>query len=77
MQTKKKQRASTKKPRAFFEKDDVSSAEYLFRAGALYETMGKNKEAIDAYKQIKEKYPRSDRGFDIDKHLARLGVTEE
>jgi hypothetical protein len=28
------------------------------------------------YKIIKEKYPRSERGFEIDKYLARLGATE-
>jgi tetratricopeptide (TPR) repeat protein len=66
-----------KKAAGIFEKDDAGSAEYLYRAGVLYESMGKNKEAIDAYKLIKDKYPRSDRGYEIDKHLARLGVTEE
>ena len=66
-----------KKAAGIFEKDDVSSAEFLFRAGLLYETMGKNKEAIDVYKEIKEKYPRSERGYEIDKYLARLGVVEE
>ena len=66
-----------KKAAGIFEKDEVSAGEYLFRAGFLYETMGKNKEAIDAYKQIKEKFPRSDRGIEIDKYLARLGVIEE
>lgn len=59
-----------------FEKDDLNAADYLFRAGFLYESMGKTKEAIDAYKKIKEKYPKSDRAFDIDKYLARLGVVE-
>ena len=42
-----------------FPKDDVNSPEYLFRAGYLFESLGKNKEAIDAYKKIKEKYPTS------------------
>ncbi|HEY8398723.1 MAG TPA: tetratricopeptide repeat protein [Flavihumibacter sp.] len=56
-----------------FEKDEFNSAEYLFRAGFLYESMGKNKEAIEAYKLIKEKYPRSERGFEVEKYLARLG----
>jgi tetratricopeptide (TPR) repeat protein len=65
-----------KKAAATFEKDDVNAPDYLFRAGYLYESMGKNKEAIEAYKQIKEKYPKSDRAFDIDKYLARLGVVE-
>lgn len=60
----------------YFEKDDYNSPEYLFRAGYLYESIGKNKEAIDMYKLIKEKYSRSERGFEIDKYLARLGVTD-
>jgi tetratricopeptide (TPR) repeat protein len=56
-----------------FPKDEVNSPEYLFRAGYLYESMGKNKEAIDVYTRIKEKYPSSQHGFDIDKYLSRLG----
>jgi predicted negative regulator of RcsB-dependent stress response len=56
-----------------FEKDEFNSAEYLFRSGYLYESLGKNQEAIEAYKLIKEKYPRSERGFEVDKYLARLG----
>lgn len=65
-----------KKAAATFEKDDLNAADYLFRAGFLYESLGKNQEAIDAYRQIKTKYPKSDRAFDIDKYLARLGVVE-
>ena len=64
---------SYKKAGTLFEKDDLLSPEYLFRAGYLYESMGRNKEAIEMYKTIKEKYPASQRGFDIDKYLARLG----
>jgi TolA-binding protein len=60
-----------------FEEDDYNSPEYLFRAGYLYESMNKNKEAIDMYKLIKEKYPRTERGLEIDKYLARLGVVED
>jgi TolA-binding protein len=59
-----------------FDKDDYNSPEYLFRAGYLYESLGKNKDAIEMYKIIKEKYSKSERGFDIDKYLARLGVVE-
>lgn len=59
-----------------FDKDDFNSPEYLFRAGYLYESIGKNKDAIDMYKIIKEKYAKSERGFDIDKYLARLGVID-
>src|SRR6187402_2775818 len=35
-----------------FEKDDYNSPEYLFRAGALYEVMGKNKDAIEIDKYL-------------------------
>lgn len=59
-----------------FDVDDYNSPEYLFRAGYLYESMGKTKEAIEMYQLIKEKYPKSERGFDIDKYLGRLGAVE-
>jgi len=65
-----------KKAGTHFDKDDILSPEYLFRAGYLYESMGKNKEAIEMYQLIKDKYPTSQRGHDIDKYLARLGVTK-
>ena len=41
----------------------------------LYEIMGKNKEAIEQYKQIKANFPRTEKGYNIDKYLARLGET--
>lgn len=69
--------AAYKKAGTLFEKDEYNSPEYLFRAGYLYESMGKNKEAIEMYKIIKQKYPRSERGFTIDKYLARLGEISE
>ena len=59
-----------------FEKDDFNSPEYLFRAGYLYESIGRNKDAIEMYRLIKDKYAKSQRGFDIDKYLARLGATD-
>jgi tetratricopeptide (TPR) repeat protein len=59
-----------------FEKDDYNSPEYLFRAGYLYESMGKNKEAIEMYNIIKEKYSKTERGAEIDKYLARLGAVD-
>ncbi|HYF29973.1 MAG TPA: tetratricopeptide repeat protein [Chitinophagaceae bacterium] len=66
-----------KQAAATFEEDHANAGEYLFRAGYLYESMGKNKEAIDAYKQIKQKHPGSDRAYQIDKYLARLGAVAE
>jgi tetratricopeptide (TPR) repeat protein len=65
-----------KKAGTYFDKDELISPEYLFRAGYLYESMGKNKEAIEMYQTIKDKYPTSQRGSEADKYLARLGVVK-
>jgi tetratricopeptide (TPR) repeat protein len=65
-----------KKAGTYFDQDEVISPEYLFRAGYLYESMGKNDDAIAMYTMIKNKYPSSPRGFDIDRYLARLGAVK-
>jgi tetratricopeptide (TPR) repeat protein len=65
-----------KKAGTYFEKDELLSPEYLFRSGYLYESMGKTQDAISMYRLIKDKYPTSQRGADIDKYLARLGVVQ-
>jgi len=65
-----------KKAGTYFEKDELFSPEYLFRSGYLYESIGKNSDAIAMYRMIKDKYPTSQRGVDIDKYLARLGVVQ-
>jgi TolA-binding protein len=64
---------SYKKAGTIFEADNINSPEYLFRAGLMYETMGKAESAIDMYTRIKQKYPATQRGVEIDKYLARLG----
>jgi TolA-binding protein len=63
-----------KKAGSYSDKEELFSPEYLFRAGYLYESMGKTSEAIAVYQTIKDKYPNSQRGIEIDKYLARLGV---
>jgi len=65
-----------KKAGTLFDEDEIISPEYLFRAGYLYESMGKNEDAVAMYTIIKNKYPASPRGFDIDRYLARLGVVK-
>lgn len=62
-----------KKAGSMFPEDANLSSEYLFRAGLLLEINGKSKEAVELYREIKEKYPRTEKGFSIDKYLARLG----
>ncbi|MFL9483286.1 tetratricopeptide repeat protein [Chitinophagaceae bacterium LWZ2-11] len=63
-----------KKAGSTFEKDEFNSAEYLFRAALLSETLGKTKEALDLYKEIKTKYPKTDKGFQADKYIYRLSI---
>lgn len=76
-QSKKEEAAEEyKKAGTYFEKDELFSPEYLFRSGYLYESIGKTKDAIAMYTLIKDKYPTSQRGADIDKYLARLGVIQ-
>lgn len=57
-----------------FEADQFNSSEFLFRAGYLLESMGKSQEAISIYKEIKEKYPKTEKGFSIDKYIFRLNI---
>jgi tetratricopeptide (TPR) repeat protein len=68
--------AQYKKAGTYFEKDELLAPEYLFRSGYLYESMGKTQDAIAMYRLIKDKYPNSQRGTDIDKYLARLGAIQ-
>jgi len=63
-----------KKAGSTFEKDEFSSAEYLFRAALLSETLGKKSDALDLYKEIKAKYPKTDKGAQADKYIYRLSV---
>lgn len=62
-----------KKAAASFSEDESNASEYLFRAALLSETTGKNAEALALYKEIKEKYPTTDKGFLADKYIYRLG----
>ncbi len=44
---------------------------YLLDAGQLYESLGNYKEAVNAYKLIKNKYFNSLQAYDIDKYIER------
>ena len=63
-----------KKAAHTFEKDEANSSEYLFRAALLSEVNGNTKEALELYKQLKDKYPKTERGFQADKYIYRLSV---
>lgn len=64
-----------KKAAHHFEKDDANSSEYLFMAAYFADRVLKNKEtAIDLFKELKEKFPRTEKGFEAEKYLAQLGI---
>jgi tetratricopeptide (TPR) repeat protein len=63
-----------KKAGTYFPEDESISSEYLYRAAALLELTGKNDEALAIYKDIKAKYPKSEKGFNADKYIYRLQV---
>jgi tetratricopeptide (TPR) repeat protein len=64
-----------KKAARHFEEDEANSAEALFMAAYFADRVLKNqKEAIELFKELKEKYPRTQHGFEADKYLAQLGV---
>ncbi|GAC1533009.1 MAG: tetratricopeptide repeat protein [Sediminibacterium sp.] len=63
-----------KKAAATFEADENFAAEYLFRAALLQETTGKTKEALDSYKELKEKFPKTEKGTQADKYIYPLSI---
>ena len=48
------------------------AASYLLKAGATAEKIGDNAKALSCYKKIKEAYPQSMEGYDIDKYIGRI-----
>lgn len=64
-----------KKAAAHFEKDEANSADYLFTAAYFADRIVKDsKEAIALYKELKEKFPKTQQAADADNYLAQLGV---
>lgn len=61
----------------YFEKaaaviDNMFAADYLLKAGVTAEKLGQNEKALGFYEVIKNKYPQSVAGYDIDKYIGRL-----
>lgn len=66
-----------KKAAHHFEEDEPNSSDYLFLAAYFADRVVKDqKQAIELFKELKEKYPKTERGFEADKYLAQLGVYE-
>lgn len=57
--------------------NEFTSPLYLMKAGGLSESMGDFKQAMGIYQEIKEKYPMSFEGRDIEKYIARAQLMIE
>ncbi len=57
-----------------FTDDATMSSEYLFRAALKLEVLGKTNDALDLYKELKQKYPATERGYSADKYIYRLSI---
>jgi len=51
--------------------DNVFAAGYLLKAGVTYEELSDKAAALKCYNTIKEKYPESIEGYEIDKYIVR------
>ena len=67
---------SYKKAAATFEADAINAGEYLYRAALLSELTGKNTEAVKLYKELKDKFPDTQRGAEADKYIYRLSIED-
>ena len=66
-----------KKALGYFEQaadaaDNMFAAGYLLKAGAVAEKLGDNAKALSFYTKIKDQYPQSMEGYDIDKYIGRI-----
>ena len=52
--------------------DNIFAATYLLKAGVVCEELGDNAKALSFYKKIKDQYPQSIEGYDIDKYISRI-----
>ena len=56
--------------------DNMFAASYLLKAGIASEELGNKDKALSFYKKIKDQYPQSMEGYDIDKYISRIENAE-
>lgn len=62
------------KKAAKINENDFSSPIYLMKAGQVSESLNDYKQALEFYTEIKEKFPRSTEGRQIDKYITRANI---
>lgn len=55
--------------------DNIFAANYLLKAGIVYEELGQPQEALKMYEIIKNKYPQSPEGYEVNKYISRIQAT--
>ena len=67
-----------KKAGSISDLDEGMASEAMFIAGRYADALGKSKEALEIFQNLKDKYPASQHvsSGDVDKYLASLGVTK-
>ena len=74
LETGNKGKAIENFKKATSDKDDVLlTPMYLYQLGLAYIANNQTKEAKDAFKRIRDEYPKSMQARDVEKELARLG----
>ncbi len=56
--------------------DNTFAATYLLKAGIVCEEMGDAAQALKHYKTIKDKYPQTYEGYEIDKYINRIEIVK-
>jgi tetratricopeptide (TPR) repeat protein len=56
------------------QENEFISPIYLFKAGAVSEALGNYKKALEIYQDIKEKFPKSYEGRQIEKNIAKVKI---
>ena len=54
--------------------NELTTPVYMMKAANLLESMDKLKDALSIYKDIKEKYPKSNEGTQADRYIARVEI---
>ena len=54
--------------------DNLFAAQYLVKAGVTAEKLGQDAKALEFYKKVKDQYPSSMEGYDVDKYIGRMEV---
>jgi tetratricopeptide (TPR) repeat protein len=57
--------------------NEFTSPVYMMKAANLLEVEGKQQEALELYRSIKEKYPTTNEGRNIEKYIARLEIEQK